>query len=281
MSLKAENLEYKYNAGTALESYAIRGVNLEIGKGEFVGLIGRTGSGKSTLIQHFNGLLKPTGGRLLFEGEDISAKGYNLKALRQKVGLVFQYPEYQLFEETVIKDAAYGPKNKGVDDKTAMQMAHEALSLVGISQDLYNKSPFELSGGQKRRVAIAGVLAIRPEYLILDEPTAGLDPQGREEILTLFKELHEKLGITIILVSHSMEDVARYAHRLLVMNRGKLEYDDTPREVFKHLEELETMGLSVPQAVHIAHALRIAGYTVPQDTITVEELAAALLNELK
>ena len=162
-----------------------------------------------------------------------------------------------------------------------MQMAHEALSLVGISQDLYNKSPFELSGGQKRRVAIAGVLAIRPEYLILDEPTAGLDPQGREEILTLFKELHDKLGITIILVSHSMEDVARYAHRLLVMNQGKLEFDDTPREVFRHLEELESMGLSAPQAVHIAHALRTAGYPVPQDTITVEELAAALLDSLK
>lgn len=276
MSLKAENLEYKYNAGTSLESYAVRGVNLEIGKDEFVGLIGRTGSGKSTLIQHFNGLFKPTGGRLLFNGEDISVKGYNLKALRQNVGLVFQYPEYQLFEETVIRDVAYGPKNKGVDEKTAIQMAHEALQLVGVPERAYNKSPFELSGGQKRRVAIAGVLAIKPEYLILDEPTAGLDPQGREDILELFRNLHEKLGITIILVSHSMEDVARYAKRLLVMNQGQLVFDDTPREVFKHLEELESMGLSAPQAVHIAHALRAAGYDVPQDAITVEELGEAL-----
>ena len=281
MSLKAENLEHKYNAGTALESYAIKGVNIEIGKGEFVGLIGRTGSGKSTLVQHFNGLLKPTGGRLLFDGRDICEKGFSLKMLRQHVGLVFQYPEYQLFEETVIKDVAFGPLNKGLSRDEAFEQAHRALQLVGISQELYNKSPFEISGGQKRRVAVAGVLAIQPEYLILDEPTAGLDPEGREAVLSLFRSLHDKLGITVILVSHSMEDVARYAERLIVMNEGTVAFDSTPREVFRHVEELEQMGLSAPQAVHIAHALRASGYEVPEDAITVEELSKSLAGLLK
>ena len=281
MSLKAENLEHKYNAGTALESYAIKGVNIEISKGEFVGLIGRTGSGKSTLVQHFNGLLKPTGGRLLFDGRDICEKGFSLKMLRQHVGLVFQYPEYQLFEETVIKDVAFGPLNKGLSRDEAFEQAHRALQLVGISQELYNKSPFEISGGQKRRVAVAGVLAIQPEYLILDEPTAGLDPEGREAVLSLFRSLHDKLGITVILVSHSMEDVARYTERLIVMNEGTVAFDSTPREVFRHVEELEQMGLSAPQAVHIAHALRASGYEVPEDAITVEELSKSLAGLLK
>lgn len=281
MSLKAENLEHKYNAGTTLEAYALKGINLEIDKGEFVGLIGRTGSGKSTLVQHFNGLLKPTGGRILFDGKDISEKGFSLKLLRQHVGLVFQYPEYQLFEETVIKDVAFGPLNKGLKRDEACKMAHEALKLVGIQEELYNKSPFELSGGQKRRVAVAGVLAIHPEYLILDEPTAGLDPEGREAILGLFKSLHERLGITVIMVSHSMEDVARYAKRLIVMNEGSIAYDDTPRKVFEHVEELESMGLSAPQSVHIAHALKLAGYDVPEDAITVDELVKPVIDSMK
>ncbi|MDO4939215.1 MAG: energy-coupling factor transporter ATPase [Lachnospiraceae bacterium] len=281
MSLKAEKLEHKYNAGTTLESYALKGIDLEIEKGEFVGLIGRTGSGKSTLIQHFNGLLKPTGGRILFDGKDISEKGYSLKILRQKVGLVFQYPEYQLFEETIIKDVAYGPMNKGMSQEEALKAAQEALRLVGIQKELYNKSPFEVSGGQKRRVAVAGVLAIHPDYLILDEPTAGLDPEGREAILGLFRSLHEKLGITIIMVSHSMEDVARYAKRLIVMNEGSIAYDDTPREVFRHTDELENMGLSAPQSVHIARALKQAGFDVPGDAITVDELVKPIIESMR
>lgn len=281
MSLKTENLEYRYNAGTALESFAIKGVNIEIGTGEFVGLIGRTGSGKSTLVQHFNGLLRPTGGRLLYDGRDICEKGFSMKTLRQHVGLVFQYPEYQLFEETIIKDVAFGPMNKGLSHDEAFAQAHRALQLVGIPQEMYNKSPFEISGGQKRRVAIAGVLAIQPEYLILDEPTAGLDPEGREALLSLLTELYQKTGITVILVSHSMEDVARYAKRLIVMDAGNVAYDGSPREVFRHVEELESMGLSAPQAVHIAHALRAEGFNVPEDSITVEELSKSLIGLLK
>lgn len=281
MSLKTENLEYRYNAGTALESFAIKGVNIEIGTGEFVGLIGRTGSGKSTLVQHFNGLLRPTGGRFLYDGRDICEKGFSMKTLRQHVGLVFQYPEYQLFEETIIKDVAFGPMNKGLSHDEAFAQAHRALQLVGIPQEMYNKSPFEISGGQKRRVAIAGVLAIQPEYLILDEPTAGLDPEGREALLSLLTELYQKTGITVILVSHSMEDVARYAKRLIVMDAGNVAYDGSPREVFRHVEELESMGLSAPQAVHIAHALRAEGFNVPEDAITVEELSKSLIGLLK
>ncbi len=281
MSLKTENLEYRYNAGTALESFAIKGVNIEIGTGEFVGLIGRTGSGKSTLVQHFNGLLRPTGGRLLYDGRDICEKGFSMKTLRQHVGLVFQYPEYQLFEETIIKDVAFGPMNKGLSHDEAFAQAHRALQLVGIPQEMYNKSPFEISGGQKRRVAIAGVLAIQPEYLILDEPTAGLDPEGREALLSLLSALHQKTGITVILVSHSMEDVARYAKRLIVMDAGTVAYDGSPREVFRHVEELESMGLSAPQAVHIAHALRAEGFNVPEDAITVGELSKSLIGLLK
>lgn len=281
MSLKTENLEYKYNAGTALESYAVKGVNIEIGTGEFVGLIGRTGSGKSTLVQHFNGLLKPTGGKLFYDGKDICEKGFSLKSLRQHVGLVFQYPEYQLFEETIIRDVAFGPMNKGLSHDEALNQAHRALQLVGIPQEMYNKSPFEISGGQKRRVAIAGVLAIQPEYLILDEPTAGLDPEGREALLSLLGELHQKTGITVILVSHSMEDVARYAKRLIVMNAGTVAFDGTPHEVFRHVDELESMGLSAPQAVHIARALTAEGFDVPEDAIMVEELVKPIIGLMK
>lgn len=276
MSLRVENLEYKYNAGTALESYALKGVNLEIDKGEFVGIIGRTGSGKSTLIQHFNGLYKPSGGAVFFDEKNINEKGYNYKELRQKVGLVFQYPEYQLFEETVLGDVAYGPRNMGLSSEEAVQRAVEALTLVGIKEHQFNKSPFELSGGNKRRVAIAGVIAMRPDYLILDEPTAGLDPQGRDNIFLLIKEMREKTGMAIIMVSHSMEDVAKYVDRLVVLDGGKIAYDDVPKEVFKNVGELEKMGLSAPQMVYVANALRSEGYEIDKDAITVDEVYSCL-----
>lgn len=276
MSLRVENLEYKYNAGTALESYALKGVNLEINKGEFVGIIGRTGSGKSTLIQHFNGLYKPSGGAVFFDEKNINEKGYNYKELRQKVGLVFQYPEYQLFEETVLGDVAYGPRNMGLSSEEAVQRAVEALTLVGIKEHQFNKSPFELSGGNKRRVAIAGVIAMRPDYLILDEPTAGLDPQGRDNIFLLIKEMREKTGMAIIMVSHSMEDVAKYVDRLVVLDGGKIAYDDVPKEVFKNVGELEKMGLSAPQMVYVANALRSEGYEIDKDAITVDEVYSCL-----
>ncbi len=280
MSLKIEKLNYIYNAGTVLESYAVKDVSFEIQKGESVGIIGRTGSGKSTLIQHFNGLLKATRGTVLFDGKNIAEKGYSLKNLRKKVGLVFQYPEYQLFEETVIKDVAFGPRNQGADEQQAMLKAQNALRMTGVSEELYNKSPFELSGGQKRRVAIAGVLAMEPEYLILDEPTAGLDPRGRDEILNMVAELRERIGIAVVLVSHSMEDVARYVDRLLVLHHGELVYDAPPREVFRHAEELEKIGLSAPQMVYAARALREAGYALPEDLINVDEVADELMKLL-
>ena len=276
MSLRVENLNHIYNEGTSLESYAIKDVNFEIQPGEFVGIIGRTGSGKSTLIQHLNGLIKATRGKVYYEGEDIYAKGYSLKKLRQNVGLVFQYPEYQLFEVDVITDVAYGPKNQGLSEAEALERARQALELVGVDEELYKKSPFELSGGQKRRVAIAGVLAMRPKYLVLDEPTAGLDPKGREEIFGKIKELKEKTGMAVILVSHSMEDVARYVDRLLVLDHGELRFDDTPREIFKKYKELEEIGLSAPQVTYIAQALRAEGIDVEGNPITVEELAAQL-----
>jgi len=280
VSLKIEKLNYIYNAGTVLESYAVKDVSFEIQKGESVGIIGRTGSGKSTLIQHFNGLLKATRGTVLFDGKNIAEKGYSLKNLRKKVGLVFQYPEYQLFEETVIKDVAFGPRNQGADEQQAMLKAQNALRMTGVSEELYNKSPFELSGGQKRRVAIAGVLAMEPEYLILDEPTAGLDPRGRDEILNMVAELRERIGIAVVLVSHSMEDVARYVDRLLVLHHGELVYDAPPREVFRHAEELEKIGLSAPQMVYAARALREAGYALPEDLINVDEVADELMKLL-
>ena len=279
--MELKNGTYTYSPGTVYEVNAIENVNLNIDAGEFIGIIGHTGSGKSTLIQHFNGLMRPTSGQVLFEGTDIWSEGYNLRKLRSNVGLVFQYPEYQLFEETVLKDVCFGPKNQGLNDAQAKEKALAALEQVGVKEDLFEKSPFELSGGQKRRVAIAGVLAMDPKVLILDEPTAGLDPKGRDEILDQIKYLHEKRGITIILVSHSMEDVARYASRLIVMNDSKMVFDNAPREVFKHYKELEDMGLAAPQVTYIMHKLKERGLEVDVDATTVDEAKESILKALK
>ena len=277
MSIKTVNLCHVYGQGTALEQYALKDVNLEIGDGQFIGLIGHTGSGKSTLIQHFNGLLKATSGDLLYNGESIYAPGYDMKQLRSRVGLVFQYPEHQLFEVDVFSDVCFGPRNQGLPEEKVKERAREALALVGMDESFYEQSPFELSGGQKRRVAIAGVLAMHPEVLILDEPTAGLDPRGRDEILGQIEKLHRERGMTIILVSHSMEDVARYADRLIVMNHGEKIFDDTPRNVFRHYRELEAIGLAAPQVTYIVQALRREGIPIDDSLITVEEARDAIL----
>ena len=277
MSIKTVNLCHVYGQGTALEQYALKDVNLEIGDGQFIGLIGHTGSGKSTLIQHFNGLLKATSGDLLYNGESIYAPGYDMKQLRSRVGLVFQYPEHQLFEVDVFSDVCFGPRNQGLPEEEVKERARGALALVGMDESFYEQSPFELSGGQKRRVAIAGVLAMHPEVLILDEPTAGLDPRGRDEILGQIEKLHRERGMTIILVSHSMEDVARYADRLIVMNHGEKIFDDTPRNVFRHYRELEAIGLAAPQVTYIVQALRREGIPIDDSLITVEEARDAIL----
>ena len=277
MSIKTVNLCHVYGQGTALEQYALKDVNLEIGDGQFIGLIGHTGSGKSTLIQHFNGLLKATSGDLLYNGESIYAPGYDMKQLRSRVGLVFQYPEHQLFEVDVFSDVCFGPRNQGLPEAEVKERAREALALVGMDESFYEQSPFELSGGQKRRVAIAGVLAMHPEVLILDEPTAGLDPRGRDEILGQIEKLHRERGMTIILVSHSMEDVARYADRLIVMNHGEKIFDDTPRNVFRHYRELDAIGLPAPQVTYIVQALRRGGIPIDDSLITVEEARDAIL----
>ena len=277
MSLKVEKLTHIYQEGTAMESCALKDVSFEIDDGMFVGLIGHTGSGKSTLIQHLNGLIRPTSGTVYFNGEDIFAPGYDLRALRSKVGLVFQYPEYQLFEQDVLTDVKFGPKNMGLMDEEAEKRAREALGLVGVDEKLLKRSPFEISGGQKRRVAIAGVLAMQPSLLILDEPTAGLDPRGRDEILECLDRLHREKGLTILLVSHSMEDVARYADRLLVMDQSRLCFFDTPREVFRHYKELERMGLSAPQITYLAAELRREGILVDESMSTVEEARMEIL----
>ncbi len=281
MAIKVEDLTFVYNEGTALEQRALDGVSFEIPDGQFVGLIGHTGSGKSTLIQHLNGLVKPTGGKIYYNGEDIYGEGYSLRQLRSKVGLVFQYPEHQLFEVDVISDVCYGPRNLGLSEEEVRQRAEDALRLVGMKEKYWEQSPFELSGGQKRRVAIAGVLAMNPEVLILDEPTAGLDPKGRDEILAQVEKLHDARGMTIILVSHSMEDMARYADRLLVMNHGKKAFDGTPREIFRHYRELEQMGLAAPQVTYVVHALRERGVEIDEDITTVEEARDALLAVLR
>ena len=281
MAIKVEDLTFVYNEGTALEQRALDGVSFEIPDGQFVGLIGHTGSGKSTLIQHLNGLVKPTGGKIYYNGEDIYGEGYSLRQLRSKVGLVFQYPEHQLFEVDVISDVCYGPRNLGLSEEEVRQRAEDALRLVGMKEKYWEQSPFELSGGQKRRVAIAGVLAMNPEVLILDEPTAGLDPKGRDEILDQVEKLHDARGMTIILVSHSMEDMARYADRLLVMNHGKKAFDGTPREIFRHYRELEQMGLAAPQVTYVVHALRERGVEIDEDITTVEEARDTLLAVLR
>jgi energy-coupling factor transport system ATP-binding protein len=248
-------------------------VSLVIPDGQFIGVIGHTGSGKSTLMQHLNGLVKATGGHIYFNGEDIYDDDYDMKKLRSKVGLVFQYPEHQLFETDVFSDVCFGPKNLGLDKKEVQLRAYDALRKVGLPEELYYQSPFELSGGQKRRVAIAGVLAMKPEVLILDEPTAGLDPKGRTEILGLIKELQSKTGMTVILVSHSMEDVAEYVERIIVMNKGGIMYDDSPAEVFRHYRELEEIGLAAPQITYIMHELKKKGLDVNSDVITISEAA--------
>jgi hypothetical protein len=256
-------------------------VSFDIPDGQFVGLIGHTGSGKSTLIQHLNGLIRATGGKLFVDGENIYEKGYNMRALRTKVGLVFQYPEHQLFEIDVFQDVCFGPKNMGLSKDEIEQRAREALGMVGLPESFYKKSPFELSGGQKRRVAIAGVLAMRPKVLVLDEPTAGLDPRGRDEILDRVKELNQSWGLTVILVSHSMEDVAKYADRLLVMSDGEKRFDGTPKEVFKHYAELEALGLSAPQVTYLVQKLRKAGMPLSDEITTVAEARDALLPLMK
>lgn len=276
MAIKIDHLNYVYSEGTAFEKHALKDVNLEIPDGQFIGVIGHTGSGKSTLIQHLNGLLKGTSGAIYYNGTNIYGEGYNMKELRSKVGLVFQYPEHQLFEIDVFTDVCFGPKNLGLPKEEVERRAYEALRLVGLKEKNFKKSPFELSGGQKRRVAIAGILAMEPDVLVLDEPTAGLDPKGRDDILDQVKRLHEKRHITVILVSHSMEDVARYVDRIIVMNKGQVRFDGVPREVFRHYRELEEIGLAAPQVTYLMHDLAAAGWEVDVDATTVEEAADAI-----
>ena len=279
MLLIADHISYIYSPGTAYEKKALDDVSLTINKGEFVGIIGHTGSGKSTLIQHFNGLEKATSGTIYFDGQDVYDKDFNMKSLRSRVGLVFQYPEHQLFETTVLEDVKFGPKNLGLSKVEVDLRAFEAIKQVGLSEKCYDDSPFELSGGQKRRVAIAGVLAMKPEILILDEPTAGLDPRGRDEILDQIAKLHKE-GLTVILVSHSMEDVAKYADRIIAMNSGKVAFDGTPKEVFRHYKELERMGLSAPQITYVMQAMKELGLDVDTDVSTVEEAKEEILKAL-
>lgn len=276
-----DHVSYVYGAGTAYEKYALQDINLVLGKGEFIGLIGHTGSGKSTLVQHLDGLLAPTSGHIYYKGNDIGATDYNKKELRSRVGLVFQYPEHQLFETTVVRDVAFGPKNMGLPQLEVDMRTFAALKEAGVSEDLYDASPFELSGGQKRRVAIAGVLAMQPDILILDEPTAGLDPRGRDEILDRIAQIHAEGNRTIILVSHSMEDVANYASRLIVMNGGRVFCDGTPKEVFSDYKELEKIGLAAPQVTYLSEALRKAGILLPENATTIEEAKRLLLADWK
>ena len=281
MSIKINHLTHIYNEGTTFEKVALNDVNIEIKTGEFIGLIGHTGSGKSTLIQHLNGIIYPTHGEILLDDENIHKDKAKLKEVRRRIGLAFQYPEYQLFEMTVYKDVAFGPTNLGWSKEKIHESVTAALDIVGISPEIYEKSPFELSGGQKRRVAIAGVLAMNPEVLILDEPTAGLDPKGRDEILAAIRKLHEERGITVILVSHSMEDVAKLVDRIIVMHRGQVAMTGTPREIFAHPMELEQMGLAAPQVSYVFAQLKAKGYDVPTDVYTVEEAKEALLRLVK
>ncbi len=280
MQIIFDKVNYVYSAGTAFARHAIKDISFTIDKGEFIGLIGHTGSGKSTLIQHMNGLIKATSGRIYFNGQDINDKVYSLMKLRSKVGLVFQYPEHQLFETTVFKDVNFGPSNLGLDKLECELRSYEALKMVGIGEDLLDASPFELSGGQKRRVAIAGVLAMKPEVLILDEPTAGLDPKGRDDILEQIEKLHKDSGLTIILVTHSMEDIANYADRLFVMNHGELIYQQPTKEVFSHYKELEKMHLAAPQVTYVMNALKDRGYRVKTSATTVKEARDEILRVL-
>ncbi len=277
MSIKLENVSHRYSRDTAYAITALDHVNLEIHDGEFIGIIGHTGSGKSTLVQHLNGLLKATEGAIYYNGQNIYDKDYDLKDLRTQVGMVFQYPEHQLFETTVFEDVKFGPNNQGLDDKEATLRAYEALEKVHFPTDYFDQSPFDLSGGQKRRAAIAGVLAMKPAVLILDEPTAGLDPKGRDEILDMIAEMHQKSGNTVILVSHSMEDVANYVDRIIVMNDAVVAFDGTPKEVFAHYKELEAMGLAAPEVTYIMQELVAAGYPVSADATTIDEAKEEIL----
>mgnify|MGYP004538120747 FL=1 len=278
MSIKLEHINYVYGEGTAYEKHALKDINLEIPDGQFVGIIGHTGSGKSTLIQHLNGLIKATSGVIYYNGENIYADGYSMKELRSHVGLVFQYPEYQLFEADVLSDVCFGPKNLGLPEEEVKARSLEALHQVGLKEKHYNKSPFDLSGGQKRRVAIAGILAMHPEVLILDEPTAGLDPKGRDDILDQIAKLHKERGITVILVSHSMEDVAKYVDRIIVMDHGCMKFDGEPKKVFEHYKELESIGLSAPQVTYVMQKLKEKGFDVDVHAITIEEARQSILH---
>lgn len=278
MSIIVNHLTYRYNPGTAMEQTALNDVNIKIEDGEFIGLIGHTGSGKSTLVQTLNGLLKPTEGGIYVDGADISDRDYDLKKLRGEIGLVFQYPEHQLFETDVFSDVCFGPKNQGLSKKEVELRAYEALKQVGIEDEYFYQSPFDLSGGQKRRVAIAGVLAMKPRVLVLDEPTAGLDPRGRDDLLDKLSQIRSESGCTIILVSHSMEDVANYADRIIVMDKGTVVYDDTPVEVFRHRCELKEIGLGVPAITETMYELKKAGFNVSTDIITVEDAVKEILN---
>lgn len=280
MSITLEHVNYVYSPGTAYEKQALKDVSLEIPQGQFVGIIGHTGSGKSTLIQHLNGLTKATSGKILYEGKNIYDEGYDMRKLRSQVGLVFQYPEHQLFEVDVLSDVCFGPKNQGLSQEECEERAKEALRLVNFPEKYYKQSPFELSGGQKRRVAIAGVLAMRPKVLVLDEPTAGLDPKGRDEILDQVERLHKETGMTVILVSHSMEDVARYVERIIVMNHGEKMLDGAPREVFRHYKELEKVGLAAPQVTYVMHDLKERGFDLSPDATTIEEAADEIMRSL-
>ena len=278
MSIKLEHINYVYGEGTAYEKHALKDINLEIPDGQFVGIIGHTGSGKSTLIQHLNGLIKASSGVIYYNGENIYADGYSMKELRSHVGLVFQYPEYQLFEADVLSDVCFGPKNLGLPEEEVKTRSLEALHQVGLKEKHYNKSPFDLSGGQKRRVAIAGILAMHPEVLILDEPTAGLDPKGRDNILDQIAKLHKERGITVILVSHSMEDVAKYVDRIIVMDHGCMKFDGEPKKVFEHYKELESIGLAAPQVTYVMQTLKEKGFDVDVHAITIEEAKQSILH---
>ena len=294
MSIEVKNLTYIYDPGTPNEKTALSNINLTIRKGEFVGIIGHTGSGKSTLIQHLNGLVKPTSGNIVYNGEDIfeepiakskkqarALKGAKMKRIRQKIGLVFQYPEHQLFEMTVAKDIAFGPTNMGLEQEEIDRRVDEAMKMVGLDKKYKEKSPFELSGGQKRRVAIAGVLAMQPDYLILDEPTAGLDPKGRDDILSQIQSLQKEKGITVILVSHSMEDVAKHVDRIIAMGKGRVQFDGTPEEVFAHADELKAIGLGVPQVTELGNQLAAKGFDVPHAMLNLDQMEAYLLEKFK